>query len=140
MMKCENCAKLNSKKILKNYSQFNKCSACNQTATSKKVKLMKTPSQMYQSDLEMCLNEITDLKHKLDECRDVKLKTSLTKLTSLRDEINNKANEIISAIQKKQMKLLTETKTIELYLRKKYNTNSVDLEIEKKTKEFKKYL
>ncbi len=32
------------------------------------------------------------------------------------------------------MKLLTETKTIELYLRKKYNTNSVDLEIEKKTK------
>ena len=71
MMKCENCAKLNSKKILKNYSQFNKCSACNQTTTtttaiSKKVKLMKTPSQMYQSDLEMCLNEITDLKHKLD--------------------------------------------------------------------------
>jgi hypothetical protein len=140
MMKCENCAKLNSKKILKNYSQFNKCSACNQTAISKKVKLMKTPSQMYQSDLEMCLHEIIDLKHKLDECREVKLKTSLTKLTSLRDEINNKANEIISAIQKKQMKLLTETKTIELYLRKKYNTNSVDLEIEKKTKECKQYL
>lgn len=124
-MRCDQCSKINTKNFYKK-TQLEHCPKCEPQSNSK-LKI----------DLEMCFNEINQLKQKVSESRETKLKLNLSKVNTLRDEINNKANQIISSIQKKQMKLLTETKNIELHLRKKFNIGNTDLEIENKTLEAK---
>lgn len=130
-MKCEECSKIYTKNMFKKV-QVNKCSTCDKNSSK--------PSKTNRLDLEESLVEIVELKKKLDDLRETKLKQNIDRLNQLRDEINNKANDLISSIQKKQMKLLNETKTIELNIRKKLNPNSIDAEIELKTKEAKKTL
>jgi hypothetical protein len=138
-MKCENCSRLNGKRNF----QIRKCPLCDKkpavTHSTAKSTVKSTVNKpiVSKSDLEESLNEITSIKAKLDENREIKLKLGLDRLSMLRDEINNKANEIITAIQKKQMKLLTETKNIELHLRKKYMLSKFDSDLDAKTSEAK---
>lgn len=128
-MKCKECSKIYTKNMFKKV-QLNKCSTCDRNSSNK-------PSKTNRLDLEESVYEIIDLKKQLDETRDAKLQQNLVKLNQLREEINSKANDLISGIQKKQMKLLTDTKSIELNLRKKFSSTSFDSEIEFKTKEAK---
>jgi hypothetical protein len=86
-------------------------------------------------DLEICLNDIADLKLNLDESNDKKLKENLLKIKSLRTEIEKKTNEIINSISNLQKKLLNETNNIEVLLRKKYTISNIDDQIEAKSKE-----
>ena len=143
-MKCENCSRLNGKRNF----QIRKCPLCDKKPTiahSKpsvksivnKKTTTTTTTTVSKTDLEESLNEVTSIKTKLDENRELKLKLGLDRLSLLRDEINSKAKEIITAIQKKQMKLLTETKNIELHLRKKYMLSAFDSDLDAKTTEAK---
>ncbi len=119
----------------------NKCPACQKPYAERYPNLAllqlvpRSPYDLLKSDLENCLNDIADLKVKLDECSDRKLKDNLVKITCLRADIKKKTNEIINSIQNLQKKLLNETCNIEVLLRKKYTINLIDDQIEAKSKE-----
>lgn len=118
-----------------------KCPACQKSYAEKFPNLAllqiipKSDYDKLKYELEHCLNEIANLKVKLDETSDKKLKENLTRINTLRDDIRQKTNEILNSIQNLQSKLLNETDNIEVLLRKKYTISSIDDQIEAKSKE-----
>lgn len=124
-----------------NRLQENKCPACQKTFNEKYPNLAllqiipKSDYDKLKNELEHCLNEIADLKVRLDENSDKKLKENLIRINSLRTEIKKKTNEIIISIQNLQKKLLNETNNIEVLLRKKYTIANIDDQIEAKSRE-----